>query len=366
MEKERTLRRLTALEQSAATARVLNLRQTHRKFGSDPSRALAPFFKNRLLDRAIIVKHRLRPHEYDYFTTPSPIVTKVLLPIDDTDLKSGARSFFIGQKDYHTVVTTAFGDDMAPSARDRQILDLIDNLPSLDPFILREHLRANGFEPARCYFNVSDADLRRMFDFARDELMALANMSLPATAAANGYAARLVEKLLSNDSDTSFGPLKDTLRLSDQEYLDGVFSWRGFIYYKWVLRDLTKPMAEVMAEIGQIRARGPADPEAFTYIPLARTRIQHGLAKAAEKARTLIDVYDGAYAALTREGKPMAFREFLLSAPEMFASLGEQLGALQHIVSFWRYRFPQGRPRLITPHELMDVLLDFEDGLVLA
>ena len=50
----------------------------------------------------------------------------------------------------------------------------------------------------------------------------------------------------------------------------------------------------------------------------------------------------------------------------MFASLGEQLGAIQHIISFWRYRFPAGRPRLIAPEELMDVFLDFEDSMVFS
>ncbi len=59
----------------------------------------------------------------------------------------------------------------------------------------------------------------------------------------------------------------------------------------------------------------------------------------------------------------MAFRDFLLQAPLMFASLGEQLGAIQHITSFWRYRFPQDKPRMISWAELMDLFLDFEDSM---
>jgi hypothetical protein len=55
-----------------------------------------------------------------------------------------------------------------------------------------------------------------------------------------------------------------------------------------------------------------------------------------------------------------------LAAPDMFMSLGEQLGAIQHVVSFWRYRFPEGRPALIAPDELMDLFLDFEDSMAFA
>jgi hypothetical protein len=64
------------------------------------------------------------------------------------------------------------------------------------------------------------------------------------------------------------------------------------------------------------------------------------------------------------ENNPVSFRDFLLSAPVMFVQIGEQLGAIQHVVSFWRYRMPKGKPRIIGFDELSDLFLDFEDGLV--
>ncbi|MEI9890430.1 MAG: hypothetical protein WDN45_07320 [Caulobacteraceae bacterium] len=81
---------MTALESTASTARVLNLLATHRKFPDDPELRDNPFFRNRVLNRSIILKHRLRPHEYQSFAAPKPTVTKVLIPIDGTDLRSGA------------------------------------------------------------------------------------------------------------------------------------------------------------------------------------------------------------------------------------------------------------------------------------
>ena len=77
----------------------------------------------------------------------------------------------------------------------------------------------------------------------------------------------------------------------------------------------------------------------------------------------LLDVYNRAYSDLTVNGKPATFRSFLLEAPSMFYQLGEQLGAMQHIISFWRYRFPAGGKRLISYDDLMDLFLDFEDSL---
>ena len=365
METDRTVRRLTDLAQSASTARVLNLVSTHMRHAGDPELTSAPFFKNRLLDRSIILKHRLRPNEYSYFTSPRPTVTKVLIPIDTADLRAGAQSFFIGQKDFDALVKSVFGDDLKPGSRDRIVLDLIDGLPSLDPFLLRENLRANSIEPARPYFGISEADIQRMFEFVRNEVMALVSMSSgDAGAGAQAHASRLVEKLLSNAPDSGFEPLKVTLKLNDREYLDGVFSWRGFLYYKWVLGDLSGPIAQIRDEIEQIQGRGPKNPEASAYIPQAKKRLQTTMDETAGNVQAMLDVYNKAYNALTKESQPTAFRDFLLSAPAMFTSLGEQLGAIQHIISFWRYRFPQGKPRLIAPEELMDVFLDFEDSMV--
>lgn len=363
MEHDRTVRRLTALAQSASTARVLNLVALHNKLGADPDLAQAPFFKNRLLDRSILVKHRLRLNEYALFDTPRPTATKLLVPIDGTDLKVGARSVFVGQRDFDEVVATVFGDDLKPGSRDRRVLDVISELPSLDPFLLREQLKRYDIEPARSYFSISDADVQRMHDFVRGEILALVSMSSGDGKGSHAYASRLVEKLLSSLPEAGFEPLKETLKLSDQEYLDGVFSWRGFLYYKWQLSDLITPMRQVTAEIVGIQPRGPKDAEATAYLPEARSRITRIIGQTFANVQAMLAVYDKAYASLTQDGKPMAFRDFLLQAPSMFASLGEQLGAIQHITSFWRYRFPQGKPRMVAPADLMDLFLDFEDSM---
>lgn len=361
MTMDRSIRRLTALEQSSSTARVLNLLAPHRLSPPDPELETAPFFQNRALNRCILVKHRVRPNEYDLLAKPRPITTKIMAPIEGTDLRLGARFLMVGQKDFDLSAEEMFGDALKPGRPDRQILDLIDDLPSMDPFLLREHLRRNGFEAARSYFAISDADVQKMYAFVRDEVMVL--VALSGSSSSQTHAARLVEKLLSSAPDSGFEPLKETLKLSDKDYMDGVFCWRGFLYYKWVLSDLTPVISSVARAITTLQPRGPRDAEASAYLPEARTRLAGAIARTLAGADRMLAVYDKAYGSLTQDGQPVAFREFLLSAPAMFANLGEQLGAIQHIVSFWRYRFPEGRGVVVSPTELMDIFLDFEDSV---
>lgn len=359
--RDRSVRRLTALAESASTARVLNLVATHRANPSDLTLIEKPFFQNRILNNSIIVKHRVRPHERELFSKPLANVTKIMAPIDGKELRLGARYLMIGQKDFERAADEVFGGALRTGQRDRDVLELLDGLPSLDPFLLREAMRTNGFEPARPYFAISDADIQRMYDFVRSEVMALVTLS-SASGGGNQAAARLVDKLLSNTVDTSFVMLKETLRLSDKDYQDGIFCWRGFLYYKWVVQDLTPQIAQVLAGLGTIQPRGQMTSEAREYIPAAKRRLIAAVTKAAEGIDGMLGVYDNAYRSLTLDGQPTAFRDFLLAAPSMFTKLGEQCGAIQHIVSFWTFRFPKRAPPA-DPEELMDILLDFEDGL---
>lgn len=360
---DRTIRSLIALEQSASTARVLNLVATHRRLPGDETLEAQPFFQNKLLNHGMVVKHRVRPHEQEQFYRPVATVTKILAPIDGNDLRFGARFLLMGQKDFDEASEAMFGDLLKPGAPDRLVLDLINELPSLDPFLLKEHLRRNGFEPARGYFAITDADIARMYEFVRQEVMALVTLS--AGPNSGGLAAsKLVDKLLSNSVDDSFEPLKATLRLSDKDYQDGVFCWRGFLYYKWVLSELRPQLGAVLAELLSIRTRGPHTPDTSRYLPEARERLQATVTSTIDGVNEMLAIYDKAYASLTQDGQPTGFRDFLLAAPAMFMALGEQTGSVQHIVSFWRYRFPPRKPAMISPEELMDIFMDFEDSLV--
>jgi hypothetical protein len=74
-------------------------------------------------------------------------------------------------------------------------------------------------------------------------------------------------------------------------------------------------------------------------------------------------IYDQVFDELTKEGNATAFRDFLLRSPEMLVRLGEGSGVVSHIASFWRFRFPKGKPLEANVSELLDILMDFESGL---
>ena len=359
---DRTIRSLTNLQGSASTARVLNLSWVRREHGHTEAWRDAPLFQNPVLNQSMIIKHRLRRDEVDRFRRRRHVATKIILPTDAGDLRAGGRYLFIGENGFEAKMKQGFG--MAADHPDQQTLKIIDALPGLDPFLLREQLRRNGETPAACYFNLSEADLRSMLAFVGEEISPLVDLSLGPDwdLTADNPVARLTDKILSNSAGQDLSALGQTLRLKPEEYEEGIFCWKGFLYYKWVLRGVIGDVGGVMEAVRTVKPHGRPSSQQHVALNRAREAARRRIFATCDATAEMLRVYDDAFRGLTQEGRPTGFRDFLLDAPRLFSRLGERLGALQHIVSFWKYRMARGK---LAPEadELIDLLADFEISL---
>ena len=116
----------------------------------------------------------------------------------------------------------------------------------------------------------------------------------------------------------------------------------------------------VAGELRSIRPSNVQSIEAGLYIADAKKRIADSVRAAGQDVTASLKTYDTAYNQLVANSNPKAFREFLLSAPRMFLDLGEKIGAISHIASFWRFRFPRDQAIRIDAEELIAIFQDFE------
>ena len=361
---DRLTRSLRALDRTASTSRVLNLLAIETQSGQRPEHREAPLFRNRILNTALVVKHRLRSDDIFLFDEIRPNATKIIIPFERSDLGLGGQSFFVGQRGWVDLLREACNEH-TDMARDLATLRLIDQLPSLDPFLLREHLRRHGVMVASCYFALSTADMEQMQSFVAGEISQLINLAFrdAGRVVPGARTARLVEALLSTDVDGRLEPLRETLVMDTESFKEGVFSWKGFLYYKWMLTRLWPELNTVGGEIARLSITGNREAETARYLEDTRKRLRHGIVVERKAIMRALDVYDRAFEDLIENGRPQAFREFLLRAPDMFLSLGEKVGVIAHIASFWRYRFQPGQPLVADIEEAVDIFQDFDAGL---
>jgi hypothetical protein len=354
------IRSLEFLEKSASTARVLNLFRIFRSHGHTRAWREQPLFQTVGLNQALLIKHRLRRNEDDVLDGLRRVATKIILPIDSHELKAGGRYFFFGQSNFAAIMKEVFG--ITPEHPDFRTLELIDKLPSLDPFLLREQLSRAAINPAPCYFAISEADIEKMMSFVQGEIAPLVQLCLSGTQASAETVSRMAAKILSNAPGDRMEGLGEVLRLSPAEYEEGIFCWKGFLYFKWTLGSLGQQLVVVMSQVASLQPVGPLDGEARAYLDRGRELVRRLIKQAWAEARQTMQVYNEAYVGLTENDNPLIFRDFLLQAPSMFARLGEQLGAIQHVISFWNFRFgPKSEPPSVS--ELIDILSDYEISL---
>jgi hypothetical protein len=363
MAADRSIRCLSALS-NASSNRVLNLIKIGAANAENEKHQRAPFFESKILNNSIIIKHRLRADEVDLFVIRRALATKIVIPFERSDLGMGGQSLFIGQRGFEDLLQDVGNyKDRLEMKRDLDVMRLIDAVPSLDPFLLREYLRCNDITPDSCYFAISAADQQRMYDYASQEISRLTAMAQGKGGTQSSSTGRMVAALLSSEVNEKLEPLRLTLSLGPEEFSEGVFSWRGFIYYKWCLEEYWPKLIRALRDIKTIRPTGKVTFEEKNILDDSKNTILRGAKFNTQEIRRIIAIYDGAYAELIERQNPKLFREFLLGAPKLFLDIGDKMASMSHITSFWNYRFPAGALKGVEAEELIAIFQDFARGL---
>ena len=128
-----------------------------------------------------------------------------------------------------------------------------------DPFLLREQLKRFGIFPADCYFEISKADIDKMYAFTSREVGALISSAFGGVDVRGLKTNKLVKKILSTTVDEDLDPLRVNLHMQPAEFTEGLFCWRGFLYYKWNHYSSVDRLNTTMREMIAYHPKGPFD-----------------------------------------------------------------------------------------------------------
>ncbi len=357
---KRSERNLARLEETASTSRVMNFALIERTLGDDPK--ARRFFRSDALNKSIILKHTLRQHELELFGNTRRVGTKLIFPFDFRDLKLGGTSIFLNQRDFLKFFSEADNAALIPD-QDMILLNLLDGLPSLDPFLVREHAARAGLPIATERLALSPADISAMQAFVHGEIRRL--ISVAFNTEEHSLTQRFANKILTNKPDDALRPLMDVFRMNQKEFWDGVFSWRGFLYYKWRLEDMLPESEGLIKAVNSYVPSGGADPNLSAYITEARPKVHRKYIAATGDVQRTINVYNTAFSAMVQQNDASKFKQFLFDGPNLFLSLGEKIGLLDHFISLWKFRHREGAGRM-SALEYADFLVDLDESLTIA
>ena len=96
------------------------------------------FFRNKQLNNLVLIKDTLPE---DLRSGRSVIGTKLYFPFNENDIYEGGRTIFVSDKHLEQALIGQFGENglsREALVEDMRILKVLDRLPSLDPFLLKD------------------------------------------------------------------------------------------------------------------------------------------------------------------------------------------------------------------------------------
>lgn len=356
-------RGLERLALSASSMRVLNLANVASMHEADPEYEQRPLFPNRILNTAIILKHRLRANEVDFFNTPRTRATKVIIPMARGDLSLGGFSVFIEERGWIDRLREHV-KELTENSPDIHVLRVLDDAPSLDPFLLSLILDREGYRVAPCYFGLLQADIDRMRQFVATEIGALIRLAMPELRAEDTSSARLVDAIMTDADDARLTILSRAMQMSESEFRAGLFAWKGVLYYKWQHQRLLTDASGFLQSLKAMRITGPVDPDTSHELQGLLRSVRLRLRGLHMRVAEILGDYDRAYRKMTADGEAQPFRRFLLSATTQFTVLSEAISVAADIVGFWRHLYPGSTPPAMPADAACAHLRVFEDNLV--
>jgi hypothetical protein len=353
------VRDLDDMLRNAESSRVLNLSRIHQDWSDVEEYASHPLFENKALNRAIVIKQPVSPSESYHFRKARARATKLLFPLDRHDYSLGGLYLFVGQNNFSVELAKHFSGAYRLSDRDETVLQMLDELPTLDPFLLYALLRSNDFYVSELYFQVTENDRQQIHSEMAGEFRPLVSLCFPGDGQESERIRIFIDKILNFSEGEELAALRESFMLDRQAFALAMFAWRGLIYYKWRSRTLRSKLDELTAGLTRIR---PVETTQIggRMLELSRTKILRMATGAGDKLARTINRYDGVFADFVQAQHVEKFRAFLKLAPAMFATCGQSIAILEHIINFFDRKAKVLRPGALSSYDFARVLADLE------
>ncbi len=358
------VRDLHEMLQNAETSRVLNLSHIFEEWRGYEEYSDYPLFENKALNRSIVIKQPVPAGDTYHFRKGKTRATKILFPLDRHDYSLGGLYLFIGQKNFSNELAKHFSGEYRLSERDDRVLQMLDELPTLDPFLLYALLRSNDLSVSEVYFQLSENDRWQIQREMATEFAPLVSLCFPGGTGAEGERIRIfIDKILNFSEGEELAALRESFKLNRYDFAMAMFAWRGLIYYKWRSRLLSANLDELTKRLTRTRLIDQGGQLSGRLLELSRTKILRLATGAGEKVARTIGRYDSVFANFVQEQQVEKFRQFLTVAPGMFMSCGQSIAIMEHIMNFFDRRAGLMRDGQMTSFNFARILSDLEAEL---
>ena len=316
--------------------RVLNCNvMTRRILAKDPAGSV--FFRCKPLNNLVLIKDS-DPNSRN--NGPS-IGTKLYLPFNENDIYEGGRTIFLHDRNIEAALIESFGRGALPPellAEDMRIMRVLDKLPSLDPFLLKDVFITEKIDINPAYFEVGKELWAEIESYILQSFEPLVQAAFPDSTSASDEKVRiLIQKVWEGRDLDTLRPLAAALQLPKGQELEIFAAWKGINFYSFqferakpLMLDLVGWLKEVSIPVGVVsnaeRTEIKAEMEASKGRLLSEWQLADGI----------IRDYQSSYDKLFRQKIGSGdFLAFLKKSNKAYWDIGNALGKTGHASYCW-------------------------------
>jgi hypothetical protein len=322
------------------SSRVFNCVEKHLKLRAEGVKD-ASFFKHEPFHNVVIIKEGAIARSA--LPLGRRLATKLYFPYNIRDGYEGGRSIYLHDPKLLEVLNEVVGLQGKKLQKenvqnDLKILQVMDGLPSLDAFLMRDALELDGLTPNPLYLDVSETERAAIYEFIRLRFEPLVRAALGDGTYQPQKVAGLVDKIWEARDLDALDPLIQACRFPKGEALRIFTSWKGINFYTFEYercRPDIDALTQWLDETSVPRfSSATVDPDQIAYLKRsAIARLTHHRKVVAD----IVNEYDDTYAQFVSNPQGTAnFIRFLNRSKELYWRLGESLSALDHATHCWQ------------------------------
>jgi hypothetical protein len=330
----------------AGSARVFNCNDRARRLlsaGDDRPY----FFETPVLHHIVLVKEAWLDQRPSETVLRPAIGTKVYLPYNHDDVYEGGRSIFMHEPRFLEVLNEMLGLNGAihrdhALERDLKILHVLDQLPTLDGFLIRDALEIEGIAPNESYFEITGPERAAINEFLRRKFEPLVQAAFRGYVLLPNRVNDFVEKIWEAKDKEALAALIEALGFPPQDALTVFAAWKGINYYTFEYHRSERWRGEFSVWLRDKAIPRQARKETErAYFNVSRRSIANRVRRHWNAAASIIAEYDMRYRRLVTGGDVRGFLSFLQGAHELYWRMGNSLSKLNHAVFCWD-KFSEG------------------------
>lgn len=293
---------------------------------------------------------------------PVNVNTVIYFPYDLDNVYGGGESIvysgrkFIGSLADKISLGPVSHDLAARLNADSEALDLLDAIPSLDPFLLRCKAEQEGIEERihADYFAVSAEEWQEIRNPIKGKIARLVRKAVRDLNAGSGregaddavkaeedYISHFLEKIWRAKDVEGIEGFVEAMQIQPADAPRVFFAWKAVCYFQYRFANLTESLKTMFHWVGNDELCFPVDAlqigqRARDRIVERRVALRNFMRDSYLVANEVLNKYEHSYNLFVEEGKPRLFIEFLANAEHSYLLLANHVSIATHSVNFWR------------------------------